>query len=384
MRKSNWMALIALVLFNSSAFSAEPTWSSQMQQFKTALGDLLPYIASEKSFNAPENAVTIQSKIKKLSEIRQIQGHQVTQKSNDPLFAYVSAAFSENLELVEENLTMGRRDYARYLLMNTSSYCIECHTRNGEKPEFFGHAVPGLVSMLGPIEKVEFLISSRQYRDAMKSVDETFKDENFSYLNPNADRMARYGLILSVRYFQDPDAAEKFVKRLDGPGQTPFFLQREIKAWKKAISEWKKTKAVDPKKLDESIPLVETLVKKASAVNRKLESEHAGDIYALRAYSIASDLLRHNPSKSELSKLLMLMGDTHQDSTDGLFWAMPRFYYEACIKTYPHTNQAGVCFKKFEEATRIAYSNSLSMIPLRTLERLKELKALSELPSQKN
>ncbi len=384
MKKLKYSLWIVLFFGFWPAIAAEPNWAEQMRQFKSTLGDLLPYIASEKSFNEPENAITIQSKIKKLGEIRNIQSHPMVQNSSDPTLAYISASFNENLTMVDENLKAGRRDYARYLLMNTTSYCIECHTRTTEKPEFFDKQVPGLVGLLGPIEKVEYLVATRQFREALTSIEDALKSENFAALNINSDVMARYGLILSARYFQDPAMTENFIKKIDGPGVTPFFLQQDIQAWRKTIAEWKKTKQPDLKNKEKSIQFVETLVKKSADVNRKLKSDHAGDLYALRAYSIASSLLKEQLSKPETSKVLMLMGDSHQDATDSLFWTLPRYYYEACIKTTPHSEQARQCYSKYEAAARFEYSGATAMIPFRLLGHMKELKALSEPESQKN
>lgn len=366
--------------FGGEAELVDQNWTQQMRKFKTALEGLIPLAASPRSFNNPENAVTIQAKIDSLSDVRKLLYHQKAVASSDPTIAYLATAFDDTISVINENLKNGRRDFARIGVLNITSFCIECHTHRKEGPEFFGASLSDLTSFLKPPERVEYLIAVRQFREALNIIEENLKAGQNKDFGLSTDRLVRYGLMISVRYNQDPDVTLRLVNEVEHAPDFPDFLAKDIESWRRSVKIWKKQKVPKMSETKKMIRFIEGRIQRGNEMCRQRNSSHAGDIEFLRAYALSTDLLKQKLSDKESAQVLMLMGDSHQDATDFLFWTLPRFYYEACIKVVPHSEQAQRCYDKYETELHQSYAPAWSMIPLDELEHLKELKELSVEP----
>lgn len=360
----------------------EPTkntesWRAEMQTMRTVLSDLLPYATDVEAFNAPENAMVIQEQLKKLTTgaktLTHFQGQ--IKETQDPTVSFVAQSFENNMASIEESIAKGRRDYARFLILNTMSYCIECHTRTSSGPQFFGASSSKAILSLNPVEKVEYYISVRQFKDAMQTVEDALKLKSDSSLFSN-EKLIRYGITLTVKYFQDPEAAIKLLKLAKSTQNIPFFLKTDIKSWEKALNEWKKEKPVTA--LNAKIEQSKNFINKAENQNVKFQSLHAGDVWLLRANAILTGLFNEPLTTEQKTKILYLIGESYRLLPEHLFWTLHESYYEACIRTSPHTLQAEQCYDAYEDTVLQGYTGSSgTYVPEPLLQHLKSLKKLA-------
>jgi hypothetical protein len=368
-----------------SARGAEPgdlKWKQQMQAFKMTLTELLPLTVSSEVFNAPENAVLIQSAINKLTENTQTLNHQNLSKTSDPTVSYVAAAFEDNLSGVTENLKKGRRDYGRYLILNTLSYCIECHTRTQEPPEFLSKLEDATFKKLNPIEQVEYLMAVRHFSEALALIEKLLEHDLSENLALNAEKLIQYGLALSVKFNQNPQQALELIVKIEKAKNIPYFLKKEAIHWKNTVLEWqrfeKKNQTKPEARPQDILTFSEALIREGGVLNSKNSSTHAGDIYFLRANSKLLPLLKMTLTQEQSAHALMLIGESYEDMSGSLFWSLHQYYYEACVRKLPHSAVAKKCYKKFETSVHSGYSGgTVTYLPTQVIKQIKELKALS-------
>jgi hypothetical protein len=360
----------------------EDEWRHKMHSFKMILNELLPYTVNIEAFNAAENAVLIQNSVNKLTATSQSLNHRKLSVTSDPTISYVAAAFEDNLGAVTENLKKGRRDYGRYLLLNTLSYCIECHTRTNEPPEFFSKLEDASFQKLNPIEQVEYLVAMRHFSNALALIERILEQDLPENLTLGAEKLIQYGLTVSVKFNQDSKKALALIEKIEKAKNVPYFLKKDAAHWKSSVLNWQKfeMKAKKKGKAEPKDILIsaEALIKDGSSLNSKNSSLHAGDICFLRANSMLLQLLKQNLSNEIVAQTLLLIGETYEAMTGNLFWSLHQYYYEACARQLPHSVIAGKCFKKFETSVYSEYSGgSGTYLPTHAVKKIKELKALS-------
>lgn len=352
-------------------------WRTEMQIMKVTLTDLLPYASNSEAFNSPENAMKIQDYLQKLTSGAKTltQFHGQFKNIQDPTVGFVAQSFESNMSAIQDSILKGRRDYARFLILNTMSYCIECHTRTNTGPQFFGSDTNKATLSLNPVERVEYFISTRQFKDALQTIEDTLKQSSDASLFAN-EKLIRYGITLTVKYFQDPAAALKILKLATSTKNIPFFLKRDIKSWESALHDWKKEKA--PTSVGSKIEQAKNFINKAEAVNEKLNSLHAGDVWLLRANATLTGLFTESLSKELKTKVLFLIGESYRLLPEHLFWTLHESYYEACIQNSPHTIQAEQCYDAYEDSVLQGYTGSAgTYIPENIQKHLKTLKTLA-------
>ncbi|MGZ3775242.1 MAG: hypothetical protein ACXVCY_03780 [Pseudobdellovibrionaceae bacterium] len=388
--------IIFVILFQTNVLFAdevktEPakatpeTWRAEMQIMKSTLTDLLPYASNSEAFNAPQNAMKIQDYLQKLTNGAKTltQFHGQLKNTQDPTVGFVAQSFESNMASIQESISKGRRDYARFLILNTMSYCIECHTRTNSGPQFFGSETNKATLSLDPVERVEYYISTRQFKDALKTIEDTLKQNKDTSLFAN-EKLIRYGITLTVKYFQDPAAALKLLKLASSTATIPFFLKRDIKSWEGSLNDWKKEKSSSSSNVNSKIELAKNFISKAENVDSKLNSLHAGDVLLLRANAILTGLFNETLTTAQKTRVLFLIGESYRLLPEHLFWTLHESYYEACIRTSPHTIQAERCYDAFEDSVLQGYTGSAgTYIPESTQKQLNELKKLATKKEEK-
>ncbi len=359
--------------------SMQEGWRTQMQNFRADLSELLPLTADPETFNASENAILIQNVINKLTQTTQILTHKMVEIESDPTMTYVAGAFEENLAAIQENLKKGRRDYARYLLLNTVSYCIECHTRTKEQPELMTVKDDQIVKKLSPLNRVEYLVAIRRFSEALQLIESSLKQDPPEVVTFAAEKMLRYGFAIAVKYNQSPEQTLSLIHIIETSKNIPHFLKKNEKYWKQSTLNWQKQNRAKPLTPAQVLLIAGKLIKEGGALNAKAGSLHAADIDFLRANSMLIQLLKNSMTKEQTAQALGLIGESYEDMTDSLFWSMHHHYYEACIRQWPHSEVAQKCFRKFEQSVYYGFSGSSgTYLPTRIIGQIKELKTLSD------
>ena len=362
------------------------SFSGSMQSLKNSLTDLLPLIMDPKQFNEDANQLKIRKEVSNLVKNSKDISHSPMVQNTDPTLRFVSSAFTEDLKRADESLEAGRREYARYVLMNVTSYCIECHTRTDRGPSFQTPEIEKTLVGLRSIDRAEYLVSTRQFERALVEFRSIIGTENLKDLNLfELDRAIRYSLAISVKFLKDPQKSSEIVDQVLKSPSTPFYLKQSARAWQKAINEWKKEKLSSVQKpqasagANEVLRTSRTLVEKGRLQQNGV-GDRSGDVYFLRAISDLHSLMMNSEKLSPgvRGEGLYLLGLSYSSVRDLGVWALHENYFESCIRQQPHTKWSQACYQKFEESVLAGFSGSSGVrVPLDTQQRLGELKKLA-------
>ncbi|MFN8945250.1 MAG: hypothetical protein ACK5WZ_11590 [Pseudobdellovibrionaceae bacterium] len=366
--------------------NAQVEWKKQMQDAKTILTDLMPLVVSDEAFRSPRNHKRISTDVDQLLSFAQAMNHGVAPDSvsADPTVNLVSDYFQSNLKSARSSFKKGRLDHARFLLLNTTSYCIECHTRTQAGPHFVGASLSDTLTKLDPIEKVEYLISVRQYDDALKTIETTIIEQNKLPLF-GAEKLVRYGLAITVKYLNNPDAALKLLELSGAAKNLPYFVKDDLQQWKKSVQIWKKEEGKS--KIDSVTQIMtqaQKLITSAEEINSKQRSSNAGHVEILRANALLTGGFQKKPDQKQTAKMLYLVGQTYQMIPDHLLWTLHESFYASCIQRVPHSPQAKECYKAYEESIIMGYSGSSGThLPPEVMTELNDLRKLSDPQNEK-
>lgn len=387
----NIIALISLVILLSSCQSQNskdqapsvdpnmpPTWSGSMGELKYNLNRLMPFIVDPVAFNSPQNQVQIKEQVNKMYQLSKDVNHSPTLSARDPSVRFISGAFSEDLKRISEGLESGKREYARYGLLNVTSYCIECHTRTSSGPSFSSPELDQSLSKLQPLDKAEYHIAAREFDKAyqeLTSYIETGLKEKKDFLS--VDRAVRYALSIAVKFDKSPGRAMDVVKLIEESKEAPFYLKQNAVSWKLAIKEWMLERPMKSSSADAYLQQARKLVK-AGSQSQALMMDQGGDIYFLRALSDLHLAMSMEMNKEQLGESLYLTGLGYEQIKDLAIWSLDENYFEACIRSLPHSSWSEKCFKKLQESIYLGYSGSSGVhVPMDVQLRLAELQKLA-------
>lgn len=360
-------------------------FSGGMRELNQVLMALLPLVVDPTQYNRPENQSVIDDKVQKLVQLSGAVNHNPDVLQKDPSVHFLSKAFAEDVDRISQSLKLGKRDFARYSLMNLSAYCIECHTRTSTGPSFQTAEFSQTLGKLSGLERGEFLLATRQFAPALKEfsafIDEgVSKQPHFSDIAFNLERAVRYALQITVKYLKDPKKSLEIVQKIRSAPGAPFYLRQNALGWEKAIKEWMKEK----KSKDTSVSGILKTCHRWIRLAREGQSdsgERGGDIYFLRALSDLHLILSAKLNQNELGETLYLTGLSYEAIRDLSIWTLHENYYETCVRSVPHSDWSEKCYQRFEQSVYFGYTGSAGVqLPAGIIKQLEELKALALRP----
>lgn len=341
-------------------FLPPPVWNQSMQNLKQDMLTLEPYIFDSVEFSNPANKEFLGKQIHKLAEESKNIKHDPIILSKDPTVRFVAGQFADEIQKADENYQAGWTGYSRSQLAKATSFCIECHTRIHDGPEFSSHdTVRPYLSTLPAVEQIEFMIAFRQYDAAydlaLKNLKTIQADEK---VNTNSDRIARLALLVSVQYMQDIERTNRVIKVIQQNSTLPIYLKKSNNQWKKSMAQW-----------HSNDPLIEL-----PAIRNLLKSR-VSEIEDMRAIPALLKLLTEGQSRSEQSESLYLTGQSYENLNKISTMALHENYYESCVRKAPETKWAQKCFDRLEASVALNYSGSGgTRIPKEIKSRLNNIK----------
>ncbi|MFZ3230995.1 MAG: hypothetical protein WA160_12375 [Pseudobdellovibrio sp.] len=316
-------------------FRPPPVWNESMQSLKKNLLSLQPYIFNKEKFNNVESKNFLIKEIHDLAQEAKNIRHDPMVSSKDPTVRFVSIQFAEELQKADLNFNTGYAELSRSRLVKVTGYCIECHARLKDGPEFnFQGSEQAYLKQLAVTDQVEFMIAFRQFDSAFNLVITTIKEiqqkktENFE-----TNRLAQLGLIIAVQYKQDAIMAARITDAIQKNKFLPEFLKRKNLQWKKSLAAWTLNDSL------RTLPDVQNLLKL-----------HYSEIEDMRAITALLRILSDDLNEEQLGEALMLTGESYEKINSIYKLSLHENYYESCVRKAPKTKWAELCFNKLNEA----------------------------------
>lgn len=362
---------------NAEAGKAK-AWPEKMQLLSKTMSELLPLVASRKKFSDPKNEQLIESR----TEILKTLAHSIKtgpKPNADPSMQVVSGLMEDDISRALDGLRSGNRDYARHVLSDTTSYCIQCHTQSSNGPEFPKLTLDVKVKELAPMEQAEFYAATRQFEPALETYrkvlasPEAAKSDVYDY-----ESAARTALAISVRVHKNPKEAQTIVRTVQKNKAVRQPLRKIANAWERSVKSWSKEMPTKNTTPAQELAIAEKLVTGAQKT-QEFPLDHSQDVTYFRASSILHDLLEQ-PSRTDdfSARALYLAGVSSEATRDMNFWTMHETMYEQCIRLTPATEQAKQCYGRLSDSIKLGYSGSAGTnIPPEIQRRLTAYKTIA-------
>ena len=332
------------------------TWQGKMGLLGEKLAALLPYLSSAQQFSSAENDALIKNQLKDIATLSKQLNSDTEMMKQDPSMRMINAQFEEEILRGLNTFELGLKDYARFTLKNSTSYCIQCHTRTNLGPAFSGKELSYNLMKMPPLERGEFLAATRNFDDALKEFNNILNESPEKTSFTLWERATRNSLAIAVKYKQDPDLALTIVEKINKSSQAPKYLNDYAKYWRDSLNSWKKESSPATDSFKNRMSLAKKLVNvglKKQELNR-----HAGDIEFLRATALLHRSLGDAKTALEKAEVYWLLGSSYDSLTDLDFWQMTEAFYERCIDAAPHTKLAKKCFDRYEDQVTLGYTGT--------------------------
>lgn len=347
---------------------------TSMSHLKYELDELLPYLANPKEFHNPINKAKIEEKIHSLQKLGSQVTHEPAIKQKDPILEFLSIGFQDEINRSYQAYKQNHQEFARVSLLNVSAYCIECHTRTQSGPSFSTSSVDKIWSKMRALDQIDYLVATRQFELARTKINQIAGKGLSAEINVfDLDRAIRLGLLITVRYQQNPQHASLLVDQILKAPQLPFYLKSAAQAWKKQVNSW----IAENKKSNTQDPLVFAReLFKRSQVEKTDERFFEVDLF--RVQTLLNPLIATETNSQRLGEALWILGQSYELTKDLVIWSLHETYFESCIQKLPHTIWSNKCYNSLEKSIYTGYTGSRgTYLPPDVEEKLKALKKLS-------
>jgi mono/diheme cytochrome c family protein len=293
----------------------------------------------------------------------------------DPSVGLLAGRFEADIDHALQALRRGDPEYGKYALRRTTSYCIACHTR-GEGPELPALPTGPRVAKLSPIERAELYAATRQFDRALDLYREVLAgDAAASWLD--WERAMHHALAIAVRVKRSPEVTGDIVRIVLAQPAAPEITRRAARSWARSVRSWQAEEPADLATGRQLEAELERLLDEAERV-QAYPADRAADVLYLRASEIAHRLLERSPGARQTALAVRALGLAHDVMNEPALWPMHEVYYEACIRSSPHTPIAEECYGRYEQAVYAGYSGSGgTFLPDDVREELAQLKRLA-------
>lgn len=355
-------------------------WPVKMQSLSHTLSDLLPLVASRSKFSNEKNFARIEADTQSLRSLA--HGLKAGAKpNNDPSMQIMSGLFEEDISRALDSLRSGNREYARQILNDTTSYCIQCHTQTSNGPDFPKLDLSINMNELSPVEQAEFYSATRQFDRSLEAYQKALSDEKLVKADSfEWEQSARAALSITVRVKDDPKEAAKMIAKFEKHSSLPTATKQAIASWKQSVQEWmKEKKPKSPFTPAQVLAKADELIKSAQK-KQEFPLDHSQDISYFRAASLLHSFLQGRGDKDEMgARALYLAGIASEATRDMNFWTLHETFYEQCIRIVPHTKQAQQCFDRLKDSITLGYSGSGGIhIPPEDSRRLESFRTMAQ------
>lgn len=359
------------LLITGSAFAGPIL---QMNKAFNTLTELMPFILSEPQFKEKKNEAIIKKGLSDFENEFKLAGHDEVLKND--LFAPSYKMMIESVRESKTAFSQGKKDYALWMLRDSISTCLECHTRlPAEHTSSFqdGDIQIETAKFKDPYELGVTYMIVRRFVDAKEQFlrviqDKLIKKEEFGYIKP-----FQQILMIEMKAKKDPVAMASFLR--------PFLDKKIATEELGELNHW--YGRLEVLKNDNVKKGIHSDKELKEFISRRLESIE-GDLYddkfkpdLLFASGLLSVYFFQNPQTKSAPLLNYWLGKIEAELRKDDFLSSADLFLKQCIKKYPLHPIAKKCFVSLKENNEFMYSGSRGTeIPPEVKAELKELEAL--------
>lgn len=264
----------------------------------------------------------------------------------DPVMRYLSIDLTTQFTKIEDAYNAGNYPYSRYLLRQTTQYCVGCHAASSIK-----HSTVVMFKEpsgnMNDLERAEYFSATRRHEEAMIAYEKFLSDKKFKKAQPELWEKAVQNLLaITIRIRQDASITLEMISALlDEGGYTPQQTEM-LQVWRQSAKAWQREPLDKKIKGKEALDKVRQMMSKGQKLSER--GANFGFIEYMRAGSLLNELALSDMADELKAQAYLLTGQTSENLRDVFLWMRPEAYYEACIRIRPRTPEAKECMKQWE------------------------------------
>jgi hypothetical protein len=375
--------LLAMLTFNAcqsknqaSDHETAREWSNSMQKMAHDVRELIPYLYDRTAFHEPKNHDKIGVSLKNFSE----HVHKITPKmgeqllGEDPLVSFSLESLEGDLRRSYQAFELNQLEYSRTVAKGSLNHCFRCHSvsQSGSTVQW---NLEGLSQLnLDPTEKIDLLVATRKYPEAIALMEGQLSDEELLSNHPfDFDAILRRYLALTIRVQNDPARALTEMNRVAAHSGLPHYIQEQVQGWRVSLKSWIREKKKPSKKISK-LEQAQREIDRARDL-QQYPQDHAGDVEYLRATVSLHESLKKHLKPNDEAEALYLLGRAYEVLDELGSWNLHEAYFESCVRKAPKSDWAKLCYSRFEASVLQGYSGSSGThIPAYEKDKLKTLK----------
>lgn len=348
----------------------------EMNKAFNALMELMPFLKSERAFKDEKNSKEIKKQINDLGAAFKLAKHDGLIKHD--LFAPSYELITANLKDSEGAFDTGKKDYALWMMRETVSLCMDCHSRM--PVEHTSSFQDGDLTV--PADKLKnsydlgttYLIV-RRFVDAKEQFNRNIQDKLISKNLTDIILPFQQILYIETKIMKNPAQMNTIIDDYLAKKNLPDFVTDELLAWKKQLTIWTKEQALTSGLKDEKD--LKAFIKRRL---NPLEKDSFNDAYKpdlLLASGILSNYFFINQKSPSAPELNYWLGWIEKRLKKEQFLSSGDLFLKQCIKKYSSHPIAKKCLSEYQESLEFDFSGSAgTLIPLELQKEYESLKRL--------
>lgn len=355
---------------NSSA-----NWQANMQMLEKVLLEVYPISLSVSEFGNKKNETMILDSLTRLSEISKKVSHSPMTVLNDPTLGLISFDFSEQMHDIKTAFEMNKKDYARFELLKTTQYCVECHTQSNKGPNFSYSQFTEKIKTLPILDQAELYTATRRFDEAISCYQRFFAQDEVSWDSQFKSELAIHNaLSVLIRHKRDPKLTLEFLDQVQKAKFIPVYLKNIISVWKSDVKIWQKEAK------SKTVTLTNIKVWTERSNSRSFEYGKLGsEIWTQLSISYLHEFLENIKFAKVKADVLWMLGTSYINGLNSYQGQLGEKYLEACIRTFPNSSYSNRCYSKLEEYVYDMNTGSVgTFLSVEQDQKLKSLKKMAE------
>ncbi len=264
----------------------------------------------------------------------------------DPVMRYLSIDLTTQFHKIEDAYNAANYPYSRYLLRQTTQYCVGCHAASSIK-----HSAVVMFKepsgTMSDLERAEYFSATRRHEEAMLAYEKFLSDKKFKKAQPELWEKAVQNLLaITIRIRQDASITLEMISALlDEGGYAPQQTEM-LQVWRQSAKAWQREPLDKKVKGSEALEKVRQLMGNGQKLSERGRS--FGFIEYMRAGLMLNEIAMSDINDDLKAQAYLLTGQASENLRDVFLWMRPEAYYEACIRIKPRTPHAKECAKQWE------------------------------------
>ncbi|MGE3608365.1 MAG: hypothetical protein AB7I27_02165 [Bacteriovoracaceae bacterium] len=346
---------IAYFAFTTSLMAAT---AEQMNKAFNALSDLIPYITHRERFLDKSNEKIIVKEIEELKVAFKNVRHEALIKEDifHPSYDLINDNINGTLSAFKNN----RKDYAHWRLKETTSLCIDCHTRlpisysssfqngknNIDNSKFDNAYDLGIANLL-----------VRRYVDAKNSFLRSIDDKMIKKQTDDIILPFKQILLIETKALKNPANMLALLDKYKEKKEIPQETHLRILSWINRLNHWKNNPLLakgiqTDKELDQFIDKVLIPLTKKPLYNEGF------DVDLLFVSGLLANYYFENPATNRAPEISYWMGWSEKYLKRERFFSSGDLFLKQCIKRYYFNPIAKKCFEEYKESIEFDFSGS--------------------------